>query len=55
MLAWGNPAATAQQAAPGQRALAVHLTREGNRSPSFHAMIDGIERLASQPYTTHQY
>lgn len=43
------------QKVSGARALAVHLTREGNRSPSFHAMIDGIERLASQPHTTHQH
>jgi len=50
-----DEAGPADQKVSGARALAVHLTREGNRSPSFHAMIDGIERLASQPYTTHQH
>lgn len=32
----------------GARLLAKHLTRKRNRSPSFHAMIDGIERIASR-------
>ena len=30
----------------GARALAGHLTRERNRSPSFQALMKGIERLA---------
>ena len=34
------------QKVSGARLLAEHLTRERNRSPSFHAMMDGIERLA---------
>ena len=36
------------QKVSGARILADHLTRKRNRSPSFHAMIDGIERLASR-------
>lgn len=36
------------QKVSGARLLAEHLTRERNRSPSFHAMLDGIERLASR-------
>ena len=39
----------------GARALAGRLTREGNRSPSFQAMLDGVERLASRPYTPHHH
>ena len=39
------------QKVSGARALAGHLTREGNGSPSFQAMMDGVERLASRPYT----
>ncbi len=42
------------QKVSGARLLAEHLTRERNRSPSFHAMMDGIERLASRLTSTHQ-
>ena len=43
------------QKVSGARALAGCLTREGNRSPSFQAMMDGVERLALRPYNTHQH
>ena len=36
------------------RILANHLDRQRNRSPSFHAMMDGIERFASRPPLTTQ-
>ena len=39
----------------GARAIAGNLTRERNRSPSFQAMMNGVERFASRPYTTHQH
>ncbi|MDE2654307.1 MAG: DUF4276 family protein [Gemmatimonadota bacterium] len=42
------------QKVSGARLLADHLTRERNRSPSFHAMMDGIERFASRHPPTHQ-
>ena len=42
------------QKVSGARLLAEHLTRERNRSPSFHAMMDGIERLALQLTPPHQ-
>lgn len=38
----------------GARVLANHLRRGRNRSPSFHAMMDGIERFSSRPTITHQ-
>lgn len=38
----------------GARVLADHLDRWRNRSPSFHAMMDGIERFASRPTFTHR-
>lgn len=38
----------------GSRALADHLTRERNCSPSFQAMMNGVERLASWLPSTHQ-
>lgn len=38
----------------GARVLADHLHRRRNRSPSFHAMMDGIERFASRPAFTHR-
>lgn len=38
----------------GARVLADHLTRERNCSPSFHAMMNGIERLASRLPSTYQ-
>ena len=41
------------QKVSGARLLADHLTRKYNRSPSFHAMIDGIERLASRDSFPH--
>ena len=40
------------QKVSGARALARRLTRKGNRSPSFRAMMDGVERLASRPAPT---
>ena len=39
----------------GARALAEHLTRERNRSPSFHALLDGIERLVARSPTSHPH
>ena len=36
------------------RVLANHLDRQRNRSPSFRAMMDGIERFASRPPLTTQ-
>ena len=36
------------------RALANHLNRERNRSPSFRAMMDGVERLAMRPDDSHR-
>ena len=40
------------QKVSGARLLAKHLTRERNRSSSFHTMLDGIERVASpSPFT----
>lgn len=33
----------------GARLLADHLDRQRNRSPSFRAMMDGVERLAMRP------
>ena len=38
----------------GARLLAYHLTRERNCSPSFQAMMNGVERLASRLPSTHQ-
>lgn len=37
------------QKVSGARLLANHLTRERNRSPSFRALLDGVERLVSRP------
>lgn len=42
------------QKVSGSRALADHLTRERNRSPSFHAMINGVERLILRLPSTKQ-
>ena len=42
------------QKVSGSRALADHLTRERNCSPSFHAMMDGVERLDSRLRSSHQ-
>ena len=39
----------------GARRLAKHLTRERNRSPSFQAMFDGVERLAPQPASNESH
>ena len=39
----------------GARALANHLTRQRNRSPSFQATMDGVERLGSRPAATHHH
>lgn len=39
----------------GARALANHLTRQRNRSPSFQAMMDGVERLGSRPAASHHH
>ena len=39
----------------GARAIAGNLTRERNRSPSFQAMMNGVERFASRPDATHQH
>ena len=41
------------QKVSGARLLAGQLTRRRNRSPSFHAMIDGIEQLASRDDFPH--
>ena len=32
-----------------------NLTRQRNRSPSFQAMMDGVERLGSRPAATHHH
>ena len=40
------------QKVSGARLLAERLTRNRNRSPSFHATMDGIERFASHPTLT---
>ena len=42
------------QKVSGSRVLADHLTRERNCSPSFQAMMNGVERLASRLPSTHQ-
>ena len=39
----------------GARVLATHLTRQRNRSPSFQAVMDGVERLTSRPASTHHH